>query len=237
MALRVQELRVGRDVGGLRPAGGIAFALRSTRSVVHLRDERRRRRFSAAAWGPWDPWQRGAVRRARCERERRRAGSWYALIFCLRSSCAAPREMRRMTTPAPAPIRVITRKMCGMSGDLRFRELAADEAGDGVADRGAEEPRAHHAAHELRRRELGDVRESHRRQAQLTEGVEQIGQHQPGRADLAAARHHELRRPTSSPGIRRRAAPGPRPSSSARKDPGCARRAPPRTTRTPARTG
>jgi hypothetical protein len=92
-----------------------------------------------------------------------------ALIFCLQSSCARNEEDEY--SGAAADQRHHQEDVRHFRG-LGFGELSARKPGDGIADGRAQEPRAHHAAHEFRRRELGDVGQADRRQAQLTEGVE-----------------------------------------------------------------
>ena len=58
----------------------------------------------------------------------------------------------------------------------------------------AEEPDAHHQAGDARRRELGHRAQADRAEAQLAEGVEQVVDRQPHRADLHAAAARAARR-------------------------------------------
>mmetsp|Transcript_122285 Transcript_122285/g.341140 ORF Transcript_122285/g.341140 Transcript_122285/m.341140 type:complete len:504 (-) Transcript_122285:7-1518(-) len=63
-------------------------------------------------------------------------------------------------------------------------DVGAGGAGDLVGDRGVQEPDAEHQAQQARRRQLGDVGQAHRRQAELAHGVEQVGDAQVDHADL-----------------------------------------------------
>ena len=67
------------------------------------------------------------------------------------------------------------------------RRSDASAAADVVADRRAEEPDAHHQPADARRRQLGHRAQADRAEAELAEGVQQVGDDQPVRADQHAA--------------------------------------------------
>ena len=69
--------------------------------------------------------------------------------------------------------------------------LAGELAGEVAAERHRQEPHAHHLSDEARRRELRHVGESHGREAQLPEGVQEVGEDQPGRQHLGTSEHAE----------------------------------------------
>ena len=59
-----------------------------------------------------------------------------------------------------------------------------------VADADGNEPQAHHHPYHARRRQLGHGAQAHRAEAQLADGVEQVGEHQPPGRSQAAPHGH-----------------------------------------------